>query len=345
MVDESRAQGEDGVRAKPGGPRTSVVIAAYDAAHCLPETLDSILAQTVRPDEVIVVDDGSRDGTGDVARDHPVRPTVIHQPNAGMCAARNTAVEALTGELVFVLDSDDLWHPRYVERMTGMMVAHPAAACGFARYRAWQHPVETPAPWEDEVDDAVRIHDFAAYLGLGRRGLPVLPSFHVTWRDNLHRLGKRPYRESQVQGEAAFMFPLLAVGRPVVEHVGPLGRYRMHADAATGDEMGAARDIERCMDDLLEASNGRLGLDLTIQAPARRAIERHAADWYRRCGRRLGGGGDRPAARRQLRKAARLGDRTAAAMLVLGFIPGMGGRVWTQRWRPDAVRRDAGVRA
>jgi glycosyltransferase involved in cell wall biosynthesis len=238
------------------GLRSSVVIAAYNAERSLAETLDSLEVQTLRPHEIIVVDDGSTDRTSEIANDHAVDVTLIRTPNRGMCAARNEAIEASSGDLICILDADDLWHPRYVERMTSMMERHPEAGSGFSRYRAWQSPIQKPAAWEDGVDGGHHLHDLESFLSIGRSGLPVLPSFHVTRREVLLRLGARPFREDQVQGEAAFLLALLGAIAPVAEHVAPLGRYRMHSAAMTGDEMDAARRIEPCIDDLRSAAGG-----------------------------------------------------------------------------------------
>ena len=326
-------------------PTSSVVIAAYNSAHLLGRTLDSIGAQTVPPDEVIVVDDGSRDETAAIAEAHPAATRVVSQSNGGMCHARNTGIELSTGELIFIVDSDDLWHPEYVERMVRMMVDHPGASMGFARYLPWQHPVEEPAPFEDRLEETVRLHDLESYTSLMLAGLPVLPSFHVARREALLRLGDRPYREQQIQGEAAYMFALLATMGSVVEHVAPLGRYRMHANAVTGDEIDAAIRVEPCIDDLRAAAHGGLGLGLELDTARRRIIDRHAADWYRRCGRRLGGGGKRASGRRQFLKAARIGDLRAAAFWAASFVPGLSRRVWMNGWRPETVRREAGTEA
>lgn len=325
------------------GLRSSVVIAAYNAERSLAETLDSLEVQTLRPHEIIVVDDGSTDRTSEIANDHAVDVTLIRTPNRGMCAARNEAIEASSGELICILDADDLWHPNYVERMTSMMERHPEAGSGFSRYRAWQSPTQKPAAWEERVDGGHHLHDLDSFLSIGRSGLPVLPSFHVTRREVLRRLGPRPFREDQVQGEAAFLFALLGAVAPVVEHVAPLGRYRMHSEAMTGDEMDAARRIEPCIDDLRSAAGGGLGLELELDAGSRRSIDRHACDWYRRCGRRLGGGGSTGEGRRQLIKAARLGDRKAALMVAASFLPGISERIWIRAWRPKAARRDPAV--
>jgi glycosyltransferase involved in cell wall biosynthesis len=89
--------------------RISTIVPAYNRAELIGATLRSLLEQTRAPDELIVVDDGSTDGTPDVARDHGA--TVICQSNAGAGAARNAGLARSTGEIVHFMDSDDLASP------------------------------------------------------------------------------------------------------------------------------------------------------------------------------------------------------------------------------------------
>ena len=93
------------------GVKLSIMIPVYNVAAWLPETVDSVLAQTFRDFELILVDDGSTDGSGDICdryagQDSRVR--VIHQQNAGVSAARNAAVAAARGEYIGFVDSDDI---------------------------------------------------------------------------------------------------------------------------------------------------------------------------------------------------------------------------------------------
>jgi len=96
-------------------PLLSVVVPAYDTEAYLPACLDSLLAQTYRPLEVVVVDDGSPDRCGAIAEEyaarHPDVVRVVHQANGGLGAARNAGVQVARGDLLAFADSDDVVPP------------------------------------------------------------------------------------------------------------------------------------------------------------------------------------------------------------------------------------------
>ena len=106
----------------PAHPRVTVLIPAYNAAATIEATLRSALDQTYRSIEVLVVDDGSTDGTADVVRGiQDDRLRLIEQANGGVAAARNRAIAEARGALLAPLDADDVWYPTklaaQVERM------------------------------------------------------------------------------------------------------------------------------------------------------------------------------------------------------------------------------------
>ena len=123
----------DAAVARPAGawPAVSVIVPAYNVEAYLPEAVESSIAQTVPPIEVIVVNDGSTDGTGAVAdavaREHAV-VRVIHQENGGPAVARNTAIAVATGEYLVFLDADDAMAPDRIEYQVGYLLAHPGTA-------------------------------------------------------------------------------------------------------------------------------------------------------------------------------------------------------------------------
>jgi glycosyltransferase involved in cell wall biosynthesis len=97
-------------------PLVSVIIPTYNRAHTVAETIDSVLAQSYRNLEVIVVDDGSKDATQDVLKSYGSRIRSIWQENAGQMVARNQGIAESQGNIVTFLDSDDIWLPNCVMR-------------------------------------------------------------------------------------------------------------------------------------------------------------------------------------------------------------------------------------
>lgn len=114
----------------------SVVIPCYNAGPYLAEALASVLGQTRAPDEVIVVDDRSTDGSAEVARGHGVR--VLTTPtNSGAAAARNLGAREARGELIAWLDADDVWEPEHLATVAPLAERFPEAAVAFSRTRAF----------------------------------------------------------------------------------------------------------------------------------------------------------------------------------------------------------------
>ncbi len=106
-------------------PLVSVIIPTFNRAHFLKEALSSVMAQTYRPLEVIVVDDGSTDKTPQVVSGYPVK--YIKGPRRGVAAARNRGIRASRGELIAFLDSDDLWLPEKVASQVRFFKENPGA--------------------------------------------------------------------------------------------------------------------------------------------------------------------------------------------------------------------------
>lgn len=118
-------------------PKISVVIPLYNKRTTIERAVRSVLAQSVRPHEIIIVDDGSTDGSGGIAdrlaaEERLIR--VIHQSNAGVSAARNRAIEEAADDYVALLDGDDAWHTGYLAEIVRLIGKYPgcgAYATGF----------------------------------------------------------------------------------------------------------------------------------------------------------------------------------------------------------------------
>lgn len=95
---------------KENQPLISVIIAVYNGEKYIAETINSVLAQDYPSIELVVIDDGSTDGTADIVRNFP-QVKYFHMPNAGLGAARNNGVRRASGEYLAFIDADDLWLP------------------------------------------------------------------------------------------------------------------------------------------------------------------------------------------------------------------------------------------
>lgn len=105
--------------------KTSVVIPCYNNAPTLAQAVRSALNQTLPPAEVVVVDDGSTDGSKGVAESFGSAVIYKRQPNRGPAAARNLGVRTATGEFLGFLDADDWWRPEFVACCSEFLTTHP----------------------------------------------------------------------------------------------------------------------------------------------------------------------------------------------------------------------------
>lgn len=120
-------------------PTFSVVIPLYNKEQYLRRAVESVLSQGAAVYEVIVVDDGSTDnGPAQLDSLGDSRVRLIRQPNGGVSAARNTGIEAATGEYVAFLDADDAWLPGFVDELLTLMQLYPQASLYATSYcRVW----------------------------------------------------------------------------------------------------------------------------------------------------------------------------------------------------------------
>jgi glycosyltransferase involved in cell wall biosynthesis len=138
----------------------ALVINTYQQAHFLPGSIESAMKQTVRFDEVIVVDDGSADNPASVVINYPgVR--LIRQSNAGLAAARNTGLSAASSDYIVFLDADDLLTPGAVSAGLACYAENPGAGLVYGAHRRIGPKGE---PLGDEVYSAVGADAFRTFL-------------------------------------------------------------------------------------------------------------------------------------------------------------------------------------
>jgi glycosyltransferase involved in cell wall biosynthesis len=292
-----------------------VVIPAYQAADTLDATLASVAAQTLRPDAVVVVDDESSDGTAEVAeRWHPLLPlTVIRQPiNQGVSAARNTALQELSTDLVALLDADDIWFPDHLATLAELWEQRGGIVT--AQALNWV-PGESITPYRRRL-----------------RGNTV-PTADQQFERLLHAnfvfIGSLFERAAAVQvggftgsSTADWTMWLRLADRGLIVHVTghPTALYRIHRSSMAADPVKLQSDILEALERLRE------------ELPARRAAI-DAAIEARRCevavAAALDGRTDR-AAMRRIAVTSNAGWRTRLKAAAVGTSPQM-----ARRWLGD----------
>jgi glycosyltransferase involved in cell wall biosynthesis len=108
-----------------GDPLVSVIIPVYNGERYLAEAVESVIRQTYRPLEIIVVDDGSSDGSAEVAERFGDALRYLVQPNAGQGTALNLGITRANGEFYAFLDADDIWEPGKLEQQVAAMEGRP----------------------------------------------------------------------------------------------------------------------------------------------------------------------------------------------------------------------------
>jgi glycosyltransferase involved in cell wall biosynthesis len=143
-------------------PLVSVIVTIYNGADYIASALTSILSQCYDPLEIIIVNDGSTDCTAQLAEEwigkNPEQIKLIHRPNGGVAAARNTGLKAARGDIIGILDVDDLWPAGTLRAFTDVLIHHPKASVvqGYIR-RIWL----ADAPGKPKFE-----RDFVPYLAM-----------------------------------------------------------------------------------------------------------------------------------------------------------------------------------
>jgi len=105
-------------------PLVSIIIPVYNGEQFIREAIDSVLAQTYRPIEIIVVDDGSQDNTAKIIKSYP-QVTYIYQKNSGHGVAKNTGIQHSKADYLSFLDADDLWDAQKIEIQMNYILNNP----------------------------------------------------------------------------------------------------------------------------------------------------------------------------------------------------------------------------
>jgi glycosyltransferase involved in cell wall biosynthesis len=214
-------------------PFVSILTSHYNYADFLPEAAESVLGQSYSNFEWIICDDGSTDRSHDVLetlrrRDSRIR--VLSKQNGGQASGLNTAFGKSSGELIFLLDSDDMFHPSKLEAMVASHRSQPSAGFGLHQVRwisnagtpqgVWPPATKIPAGWFGEI-----------MLSTGGV-LPYMPptsalSVHRSVAERIFPLPQTPELTGVADQVITRLTPLLT---PVLRRLEVLAEYRVHGN-------------------------------------------------------------------------------------------------------------------
>lgn len=147
----------------------AVIIPLWNGAAWISRTLDSVLAQDLRPDEVVVVDDGSSDRSPDIVRGYP-GVILLKNPDKGSSSARNFGLARTTAPLVAFLDQDDLWHKAHLKLLCNVFAQAPdlpAVVASISSFHDGRQPLFDITSASTERIDPWTRYPFLGQLGLG----------------------------------------------------------------------------------------------------------------------------------------------------------------------------------
>ena len=242
----------------------SVLIAAYNAAAYVREAVDSALAQTGVPVEVIVVDDGSTDGTASILQSYGARIRFIPTPHRNAAAARNTAFRASSGEFVAILDADDRLRPGAFGPKLELLAREPSVGVAYGDAMAIDEagnptgPLPTRhhlTPADNPLEVLLSGNLFAVHAALARRSvLARLPHLH--------------HEETVIVGDWDLWLRVACLTR--FAYAGDMAaEYRMHA-AMSLRSLTLRRSLRQTLDVRLRAFDlpGVRALPAAVQRPA-----------------------------------------------------------------------------
>jgi glycosyltransferase involved in cell wall biosynthesis len=301
--------------------RYSVVVPSYNRAEYILETIGSVVGQTETGWELIVVDDGSTDGTAElVQRSAGSRCRLLRQKNQGVSVARNTGLEIAQGEYVLFLDSDDILFPDALERLGSDLDEHPDAVLSYGTGVSFETTPPQPEAAHAPLRAQRKPSGEALALVLARNRMvasAVLARREAIMRVRGFEPGIRPNEDWVLWCDLAALGPIRYIGsKPVVG-------YRVHAASATrrlavdpkvywpGIDVAFAREAVRSRFTARERARLRRRAEASACGIASRELMRNR-DW--------------PAARRTLwsaltRDPTSVGDLFFLPFALLGWLP------------------------
>ena len=308
-------------------PRVSVIIPCYNTAEFVAETLDSVLAQTYRDFEVVVVNDGSPD-TPELERVlEPYRDRIVYivKENGGCASARNRGIASAQGELIALIDPDDIWMPNYLEDQVARLDADPGLDIVFPNM-VFFGPKESGKRLA--LDPSVPVPE-ATFLSLVTEQCVVVVSV-LARRTAFERAGLFDERLRRCE-DFDLWLRCLKTGSRISGHHTVLLRYRRRAGSLTANEapmLFSAAGVLRKMRETVELT------DVERRAIDAKVLELNGNALFFE-GKRAFLQGDYRTAKQKMRESNALlkQPRITGIQMLLALAPELGRKAYAWRYR------------
>ena len=313
--------------------RVSVAIPTYNSERTIQATIESVLRQTRPADEVLIVDDGSTDRTLSLLDSYKDRLKIFREEHRGVASARNMLVDRSRGDFIAFLDSDDIWHPRYLEVQSAGYHLQPNAVAFFTGHTdfvgdgpfEWENP-GAPESLGNEVLTSLGF--FQQYNHAAARFASL--SYCCIPKKALTQLGERPFNAGGAE-DTYLLYSLILFG-PVVFQDVPLVAYRMTSGSLSANRLRVTKALVRAFELLADRYRQHGSHEL------HGAFKRAFASKRRECAKILMGAGEAPEARRMLRRSlldtsSPVSAMKSSTLLLLTYAPKAAQPVWPSQNR------------
>jgi glycosyltransferase involved in cell wall biosynthesis len=296
--------------------KISVVIATYNSAKFIAATIESVFRQTLPPDEILVLDDGSKDDTVSILNTYGPRVTVFQQANRGAAAARNELCKRASGDLIAFLDHDDIWHPKYLEAQYNSFLKNPLAVAFFTGHVDFNGAENYF--WKDDIEVGRLEEELIAPVDFFRRynqatGPFASMSYCCVPKAALERLGNEPFHPAMGGVEDSYLLYLLCLQGPVSFTPMPLAAYRIWGGSLSQDRVKSLGLWVKVFELLYERYRKLNDPKMLNAFRLAFALKR------RRYGKLLMGSGRTSEARRQFCEAVRISDSFSSRLKSLAL--------------------------